>query len=54
MKKRLDDAEKVWEIGPVKAKQGLADPVVMQNWLTKEWDLHGTVTEVLSPRRYKV
>ena len=56
MKKRLDNAEKVKQAGPVKAKQrfNLADPVAMQNLLTKEWDLHGTIAEVLSPRKCKV
>ena len=56
MKKRLDNAEKVKQAGPVKAKQrfNLADPVAMQNLLTKKWDLHGTIVEVLSPRKSKV
>ena len=58
MKRRLHNAEKVKEPGPVKAKQRqkfkLADRVVVQNPLIKEWDVHGVITEVLSSRRYKV
>ena len=56
MKKRLDNAEEFKQAGPVKAIQrfNLAEPVAMQNLLTKEWDLHGTIAEVLSPRKYKV
>ena len=56
IKKTLDNAEKVEEARQVKAEKKfeLADWLLMQNLLNKEWDLHETIAEVLSPRRYKV
>ena len=55
MNKRLDNAEKV---KGAKAEQWqkfkLTDLVVIQNPLSKRWDLQGVITEVLSLQRYRV
>ena len=55
MKKRLEEAELVKERGSVQAetKFHVEGCVVLQNPKSKERDLHGTVKEILGPRRYK-
>ena len=54
--KRQREAEKVKERGPRNAEQRFKtkDHVVIQNPVSKEWNLHGTITKRLSPRRYKI
>ena len=56
MKRRLENADKVKENGPRLTSQPfkLGDRVIVQNPLSKLWETHGEVIELLKKRRYRV
>ena len=56
MKERLSNAEKVKEDGPKLASRPfeLDERVVVQNAITKLWDVHGRIDRKYTDRRYRI
>ena len=56
MKERLTNAEKVKEDGPKLASRPfqLDERVVVQNPITKLWDIHGRIDRKFTDRRYRI